>query len=84
MNKIFLIGNGFDLAHGLKTSYTDFIGNFWDKKKNAIIAGLKQIWDGSKTYNKYEDEVIEFISPCEISKLPLSVNSNTSGLNWFK
>jgi abortive infection AbiH-like protein len=25
MNKLFLIGNGFDLAHGLKTRYTDFI-----------------------------------------------------------
>src|SRR5690606_20936752 len=25
LNKIFLIGNGFDLSHGLKTSYKDFI-----------------------------------------------------------
>ena len=25
MNRIILIGNGFDLAHGLKTSYNDFI-----------------------------------------------------------
>lgn len=25
MNKLILIGNGFDLAHGLKTSYNDFI-----------------------------------------------------------
>lgn len=24
MNKLFIIGNGFDLAHGLKTSYNDF------------------------------------------------------------
>jgi hypothetical protein len=84
MNRIFLIGNGFDLAHGLKTSYIDFIDNFWDKKKNAITDGLKQIWEGSKTYYKYEDEVIEFISPCEISKLPSFANTNTSGFNWFK
>jgi hypothetical protein len=27
MNRIILIGNGFDLAHGLKTSYTDFLNN---------------------------------------------------------
>ncbi|ERJ60443.1 AbiH family protein [Sphingobacterium paucimobilis] len=27
MNRLILIGNGFDLAHGLKTSYKDFI--FW-------------------------------------------------------
>lgn len=25
MNRLILIGNGFDLAHGLKTSYTDFL-----------------------------------------------------------
>lgn len=25
MNKIFIIGNGFDLAHGLKTRYSDFL-----------------------------------------------------------
>lgn len=25
MNKLFLIGNGFDLAHGLKTKYSDFL-----------------------------------------------------------
>ena len=29
MNKLILIGNGFDLAHGLPTSYTDFINDFW-------------------------------------------------------
>ena len=25
MNRVVLIGNGFDMAHGLKTSYKDFI-----------------------------------------------------------
>lgn len=25
MNRLVIIGNGFDLAHGLKTSYKDFI-----------------------------------------------------------
>lgn len=33
MNRIILIGNGFDLAHGLKTSYGDFIDWYWDKVK---------------------------------------------------
>lgn len=27
MNRLILLDNGFDLAHGLKTSYKDFI--FW-------------------------------------------------------
>ena len=30
MNRLILIGNGFDLALGLKTSYADFIDWFWD------------------------------------------------------
>lgn len=29
MNKLILVGNGFDLAHGLPTSYKDFIDDFW-------------------------------------------------------
>lgn len=29
MNRLFIIGNGFDLAHGLPTSYNHFINNFW-------------------------------------------------------
>lgn len=31
MNRIILIGNGFDLAHGIKTSYSHFITNYWKK-----------------------------------------------------
>ena len=29
MNRIILIGNGFDLAHGLPTSYGSFIDWYW-------------------------------------------------------
>ncbi len=32
MNRLVLIGNGFDLAHGLKTSYADFINWYYDKR----------------------------------------------------
>lgn len=34
MNRIILIGNGFDLAHGMKTSYNDFLKDFW---QNTIM-----------------------------------------------
>lgn len=30
MNRLILVGNGFDLAHGLKSSYKDFIDDFWE------------------------------------------------------
>ena len=36
MNRILLIGNGFDLAHGLKTSYKDFIIDFWERKAKLV------------------------------------------------
>lgn len=31
MNRIILIGNGFDLAHNLPTSYKDFINHYWEQ-----------------------------------------------------
>lgn len=37
MNRIVLIGNGFDLAHGLKTRYEDFINWYWDQRLHGII-----------------------------------------------
>lgn len=32
MNRIILIGNGFDLAHGMKTSYKDFLNDYYITK----------------------------------------------------
>lgn len=37
MNRIILIGNGFDLAHGLKTSYMDFIKSYWSVRLTQLI-----------------------------------------------
>lgn len=36
MNRLVIIGNGFDLAHGLKTSYTDFIDWYWGKRIEVL------------------------------------------------
>lgn len=36
MNRIILIGNGFDLAHGLKTSYQDFLDSYWINWMNKL------------------------------------------------
>jgi hypothetical protein len=40
MNKLFIIGNGFDLAHGLKTSYSDFF--LWYLNKSIAAYHLLQ------------------------------------------
>lgn len=37
MNRIVLIGNGFDLAHGLKSSYKDFIEWYWEQRVLSFI-----------------------------------------------
>ena len=48
MNRLVIIGNGFDLAHGLPTSYKHFIDDYW-----KTICDTK----GSKTI-KYNDELV--------------------------
>ena len=36
MNRLILIGNGFDLAHDLKTSYADFIYWYWKRRVTGL------------------------------------------------
>jgi len=53
MNKLVIIGNGFDLAHGLKTRYSDFllweINEAFKQKSQHIISPLFEV--ESTTYN---------------------------------
>ena len=55
MNRIILIGNGFDLAHGLKTSYADFINWYWDKWGERLLVSENNtrgtIFRSLKRYN---------------------------------
>jgi hypothetical protein len=50
MRRLIIIGNGFDLAHGLKTSYSDFL--FW-YYNNAF----KQVYEESNSC--YNDDLVE-------------------------
>ncbi|PCJ66906.1 MAG: hypothetical protein COA58_05490 [Bacteroidetes bacterium] len=43
MNTLFIIGNGFDLAHGLKTRYEDFILSLIKKDLLELISIFKEI-----------------------------------------
>ena len=71
MNRIILIGNGFDLAHGLKTSYKDFIDDYFVKIKNNIKVEPTDRYDykGEKRYIRYsfENESISFLQETEYS-----------------
>ena len=73
MNRIILIGNGFDLAHGLKTSYLDFIDYYWEKKKDLYdkhIFYYTHLFNSGKGIPKYQDEeiVIDEISNDQTSE----------------
>lgn len=47
MNRLVLIGNGFDIAHGLHTSYKDFITWYWYEWGMRLLKGTgKNISDG--------------------------------------
>ena len=47
MNRLVLIGNGFDLAHGLNTSYKHFICWYLNQWGNHLLHGIgKEVSDG--------------------------------------
>lgn len=52
MNRIILVGNGFDKAHGMATSYQEFMESYWRKVGRLIF-------DGS-SFRPHEDDFINF------------------------
>lgn len=50
-NVLFIIGNGFDLAHGMRTSYKDFLLWYLNEINAAAITNLSSI---------FEDELVKF------------------------
>lgn len=48
MNRLIVIGNGFDLAHGMKTSYKDFIAHYLAKAYKILTE-----------YGYYSDDLID-------------------------
>ncbi|WP_313000232.1 AbiH family protein [Chryseobacterium gleum] len=72
MNRIILIGNGFDLAHGMPTSYGDFIDNYWGNKRKEVL--------DKKYYGKsYQDDNIT------IKRVPLvSYHEAAKGESEYK
>ena len=44
MNRIIIIGNGFDLAHNLKTRYKDFINDYWATAEEGVYDNTGGYW----------------------------------------
>ena len=70
MNRIILIGNGFDLAHGLKTSYKNFIDDYW-------LGFIKQAKSGNK--RNHSDDYMNFSTNVQtLAHVLSSVNTPSS------
>lgn len=64
MNRIVVIGNGFDKAHGLATGYKDFIDAYWREFAEHIFGGYSRwqtaTYGGLGALSHYKDECAEF------------------------
>lgn len=58
MNRLVLMGNGFDLAHGLKTSYADFINWYWEQRVTGFSGNLTNVSkDPLCTFELYDNDI---------------------------
>ncbi|MFT5884850.1 MAG: putative house-cleaning noncanonical NTP pyrophosphatase (MazG superfamily) [Arcticibacterium sp.] len=74
-NKLIIIGNGFDLAHGLKTSYFHFILNYFNK-------AIEKKKDGNH-FHSFNDELFEISNLYEADEIKPFQNL-ASVREWLK
>lgn len=95
MNKLIITGNGFDLAHGLPTSYNHFMDAFWrDLYKNIDTTWVEELisYDKNevknyidshiKNYKDFESRLTKYIT--EYNKRPYNFGINFSKDDFFK
>lgn len=76
MNRIILIGNGFDLAHGLPTRYEDFINWYWERRINGFA---------SKVTYKDEDKLFVIKSSYyTLQNFFYMIQQNKKDAKWIK
>ncbi|WP_396196178.1 AbiH family protein [Flavobacterium sp.] len=74
MNRLIIIGNGFDLAHGLKTSYHDFILHYLKDNCGKALSGVikNSRSQPHKEFYHYKDELLEVIIDVFYDKFQLT------------
>lgn len=86
VNRLILVGNGFDLAHGLKTSYKDFIDDFWKSSLIPIsqnyLCSLESNDDIFSIFCDYDNNVIPQNIRDYSSLIEEVNNSDTLNLNY--
>lgn len=86
INKLFLVGNGLDLALGLKTGYNHFM--FWLLKKHLLLSlenyGQQTAPEGYNTYNyvlkHYERDIVFAYSENELFDVIIKENYGNENL----
>lgn len=80
MNRLVIIGNGFDLAHGLPTSYRDFIDNYWsnikDSNHDELVSFNLDEFVEFKKHNNLNDLINEIIE--------INIRFKKDGIEVFK
>lgn len=84
MNRIVLIGNGFDLAHGLKTSYADFINWYWEQLMNKILFSMVSDINDGLCKVKLKSDVYGFYNHFTYTKLADKSLNGYDFLNHLK
>jgi len=89
MNRIILLGNGFDLAHGLNTRYTDFINDYWESKLDLFIKSYREgklsfRSQGDRPKFDYTDKDITITNLEYISGLKIIDEPERKGYERFK
>lgn len=84
MNRLVIIGNGFDLAHGLPTSYKDFIDDLWSRiaKYPENYKDLVEI--DNQLYKFIEGKIIKNYSDFlqSIDDYKINFQNNRVEINW--
>ena len=87
MNRIIIAGNGFDLAHGLKTKYEDFINWYWENTFKKLQDCFKLVFnDGlcrielERTGYSLYDYFHVTLFPSEIYKYIVSLRERYNGI----
>ena len=57
MNRIIIVGNGFDLAHQLATKYEDFINWYWEDRGSYLVGSFCNHIDDGLCSFKLKEEV---------------------------
>lgn len=60
INRLIIVGNGFDLAHGLPTKYQNFIDDFWNSIIHNIFLKIKKNIEFNGESLHFENDFLRF------------------------